>query len=339
MRMKTFSRSSVMAVAALAAAIAAALIGGAGSGRAATSFSVQLTPLIGTTDTNAIPQVSFGGNIGYHLHVVNTDTSNTTHVQVLVTTDTGAFLDASDPSCVKGKTANVMVCTPFGGTMVAGAIYDVDLRFVAPASGSSVSATGSVSIAAQSVGGKQNGNNGTTVATGNTVVTNLVPGGSTTDTFLRNNENASANGAQTFGVTIPGSLIGSPFGLALGIQNQLDQTPICASCLNKSTTLTIPAASLVTKPGNPFYVNDSGSETFNPFGWSMTATYSGGFQLHGVWHIDDSGNGEFIPSCASLGGAPTAAEPLCWLTLNQNNSKKTLTATGLGLENGRGSFG
>ena len=53
----------------VSAAIAAALVGGASTGRAATSFTITLSPLIGTADVNEIPQVSYGGKIGYHLVV------------------------------------------------------------------------------------------------------------------------------------------------------------------------------------------------------------------------------------------------------------------------------
>ena len=153
---------------AVSAAIAAALVGGASTGHAATSFDITLAPLIGTSDVNVIPQVSYGGKIGYHLHVRNSGNSTTQHASILVTSNLATFSDSSDTTncAVNPKDAHQMVCTPFGGTFVPGATFDVDLRFTAPATGpptgQQVSTSGSISVAAQTVGG--NKNNGTTLA-------------------------------------------------------------------------------------------------------------------------------------------------------------------------------
>jgi hypothetical protein len=220
--------------------------------------------------------------------------------------------------------------------MNAGQTYTVDFRFTAPGSGSSVTATPSVSIAAKTQGNP--GNNGTTVATGNPVPVQLNPDGSTNDTYLRHNENASAGGPQNFSTQLPGTLLGNPFGLELGIHNETGP-PICTTCLGVDTSLTIPAASLVGKLGNPFY--DATTQTINPYGWTMSASAPTNFKLTGVWHIDDAQVGGFIPSCASLGGAPTASAPVCYLTLTSKNHAgvQNLSATGLGLENGKSGFG
>jgi len=77
--MKSCKRSGRAGVtAAVLAAIAAVLVGGASTGRAATSFTISLDPLIGTAGVNlAIPQVSYGGKIGYHLVVINSGDSTT----------------------------------------------------------------------------------------------------------------------------------------------------------------------------------------------------------------------------------------------------------------------
>src|SRR3954451_21505754 len=129
--MKGLLRHTVVAVAVLAT-LAAGLVVGVGTGRAATSFSVTVSPLIGTS-TNEVPKVSYGGQIGYTLTVTNTGDSTTPHVQVVADSDSATFLDASDSSCraVSGD-ATQMVCTPFGGTMTPGQIYTVDFRFTAP---------------------------------------------------------------------------------------------------------------------------------------------------------------------------------------------------------------
>ncbi len=321
------------AVAVVGAAIVASLVGGVSTGHASTSFSVVLSPLIGTS-TNGVPQVSYGGKIGYQLVVQNTDTSNTTHVQVVVDVPSATFYDANDPNCAAATgNPSEMICIPPGGTMSAFSTYTVSFRFTAPTIGVSVTASPSVSIAAQTQGGKQNGNNGTTVATGNPVIVDLnADGSSTNDTYLRHNENASAGGPQNFSTQLPGTLLGNLFGLALGIHNQTGT--ICPTCIGVFTELTIPAASLVG-PGTPF-------GTTNPYSWTMSATTAPSFKLLGVFHIDDNGAGMDtpIPACAS-GGGPTTSFPVCYDTLTSKNKAgvQTLTATGWGLENGKVGFG
>ena len=245
----------------LSAAIAAALGGGTSTGRAATSFEVTLKPLIGTSAINEIPQVSYGGKIGYHLHISNSGDSTTQHASILVTSNLATFSDSFDTTncAVNPKDAHQMVCTPFGGTFVPGATFDVDLRFTAPATGPAggeqVSTTGSISVAAQTVGG--NNSKGTTLTQTAPVLTNIVENATKADTFLHGNENAATGNLSTahpqnFGVKLPASLLGAPFGVALSIHDNVG-TPICTTCLPSWTSLTIPAASLVTLAGNPFY--------------------------------------------------------------------------------------
>jgi hypothetical protein len=353
------------AITAVGAAIVASLIGGVGVGHASTSFSAVISPLIGT-NANEVQQVSFGGQIGYHLVVQNTDTSNTTHVQVVVKVPTATFKDATDPSCAAAKgDASTMICSPFGGTVNSFQTYTVDFRFTAPPAPPAppndpifcpapsnpstllpcVNATPSVSIAAQTQGGKQNGNNGTTVYTGDTTPVFLSADGSTDDTFLRHGENASAGGPQTFSTQLPGTLLGEPFGLQLGIHNETQTgTPICPTCLAVDTDLTIPAASLVGNAGNPFYDATTPVPTVNPYGWTMSATAATSFKLTGVFHIDDANHGAVlpIPACAVLPfGGPTSDDPVCYDTLTSKNKAgvQNLAATGRGLENGKVGFG
>ena len=345
------------AMALVGVGIVVSLVGGVGTGHASTSFSVQLSPQLGTS-ANEVPKVSFGGQIGYKLVVQNTDTSNTTHVQVIVKVPTATFKDASDPSCAAAKgDSSTMVCIPTGGTINANATYTVFFRFTAPTTDPifctttddppqslpCVTASPSVSIAAQTQGGKQNGNSGTTVATGAPVTVFLDPSGSVNDTYLRGNEGASAGGPQNFSTQLPNAFLGSPFGLALGIKNQTG-TPICPTCLGVFTVLTIPAASLVTNAGTPFYDGTTLPPTLNPYGWTMSATAATSFKLTGVYHIDDNNQGAStpIPACAVLpGGGPTADFPVCYDTLTSKNKAgiQNISATGRGLENGKVGFG
>src|SRR3954470_3235169 len=327
---------------AMVSAMAAfAIIGGATTSDAATSFNITLAPLIGTSGLNVIPQVSYGGKIGYHLHVDNNGDSNTQHASIVVTSNLATFSDVSDPAncAVNPKDAHQMVCMPFGGTFAPGASFDADLRFAAPATGPAageqVSTTASITVSAQTVGG--NKSNGTTLAQSAPVVTNIVENTTKADTYLHGNESAatgnlSATHPQHFGLQTPNTLLGNPFGLALSIHDNVGQ--ICPTCLASYTALTIPTAGLLTTPGNPFY----DGATLNPYSWSMTAQYPSGFKLHNLVHVDDNNVLAVVPSCASIGGAPTALAPLCWDTLDQLSNKKILTATGRGLENGNWGF-
>ena len=113
-------------------------------------------------------------------------------------------------------------------------------------------------------------------------------------------------------------------------------TPICGTCLTSFTTLTIPVASLVTAPDNPFY----DGENANAYSWSMNARYPSGFKLTGIFHVEDGAStADLVPSCASLGGGPTVGDPICWDTLAQIKSAKIVAGTGRGLENGNITFG
>jgi hypothetical protein len=328
------------------ALVVAASVGGTGTGRAATSFEVDLSPLIGTIG-NDIPQVSFGGKIGYHLFVENTGDSTTQHAQIVVTSDGATFSDASDASCAANpKNLHQMVCTPFGGTFVPHATFAVDFRFTAPSSGTQVSTVTAITVAAQTVG--SNKNNGTTIAQSSAVLTNIVENTTKADTYLHVNEKAgtgglSADHPQNFTATMPSTFFGDPFGIALSIHDGVG-TPLCGTCLTSFTTVDIPAAPFPATPGNPFY---NGVDPNNPYGWSISAKYPSGFQLSKLVHVDDSNVPKDVPSCASIvpEPAPTLAQPLCWDTLNQqpgNPNKpdtRIVTATGRGLENGQFGFG
>jgi hypothetical protein len=340
------------------AMVALVVVGGATTGRAATSFDITLAPLIGTTNVNEIPQVSYGGKIGYHLHIQNNDTSNTQHASVRVTSTLATFSDSDDPSCaLNPNDAHEMVCTPFGGTFGPGAIFDVDLRFTAPAtgpnSGETVETCASITVSAQTVK-NGNKNNGTTVATTcpngfdgtNGVLTNVVTNTDKADTYLHKNETAKTGNVslpshpQNFSVNTPkDKLLGDPFGIAISIHDNVGAPAECTAnstteCFGANTQLTIPAASFVNALGNPFY----DGTTFNPYAWAMNAQYPQGnnFKLHGVYHVDDNGAFQQLLSCNDplVGGAPSVAYPLCYDTLDQLTNKRTLVATGRGLENG-----
>lgn len=325
----------------LGALLVAASVGGTGSGHAATSFQVTLSPLIGTVG-NDIPQVSFGGKIGYHLFIKNNGDSTTQHARIVVTSDKATFSDVSDTTncAVNPKDTHQMVCTPFGGTFTSGTTFSVDLRFTAPSTGTQVSTIASVTVAAQTVGGPNN--NGTTLAQSLPVLTNIVENNTKADTFLHVNENAGTGGLngghpQNFTATMPSLFFGDPFGIALSIHDGVG-TPLCPTCLTSFTSLDIPTAPFPATPGNPFY---NGVNPNQPYSWTITAKYPNGFQLTKLVHVDDNNVAGDVPSCASIiGGAPTLGQPLCWDTLVQiKGNTKIVMATGRGLENGQFGFG
>ena len=73
----------------------------------------------------------------------------------------------------------------------------------------------------------------------------------------------------------------------------------------------------------------------------MTAKYPVGLQVHsGRAHRQQQRVAQ-LPTCQSLGGAPTSAEPMCYdaTTLVITKSSKTISVSGLGLANGNITFG
>lgn len=333
--MSRTSSRLLAAVGVVGAVIVASLVGGVGAGHASTSFTVINTALIGTSG-NDVPEVSYGGKIGFESTVTNTNSSNATHVEFAFQVPGGSFVDATDASCAALKNdSSTMICSPLGGTMKAGDSWTVDFRFTAPSSGTSVTTRSGVTVAAQTKGNPLN--NGTLAQAGNPVEVTLNAGGFQNDTFLRKNENASAGGPQNFSAHLPTALLGDPFGLELGIHNQTGPAgTVCPTCIGSFTELTIPAASLVGA--------DTPFGTTNPYSWTMSATTATSFKLLGVFHIDDNGDGTTtpIPACSTLtGDAPTADDPVCYDTLTSKNHAgvQNISATGRGLENGKVTFG
>jgi len=321
------------------------VVGGTGTGNAATSFNITLAPLIGTSDVNVIPQVSYGGKIGYHLHIDNNGDSNTQHASIVVTSNLGTFSDASNTTdcAVNPKDAHQMVCTPFGGTFSPGVTFDADLRFTAPATGPAagqqVSTSAAITVSAQTVGG--NKSKGTTLATSAPVLTNIVENTAKADTYLHAGEAAATSKltpghVQNFRVTLPATLLGAPFGVALSIHDNAG-TPLCATCLPSWTSLTIPVASFATNAGNPFYDGTS----ISPYSWTMSAQYPSGYKFTAVVHIDDNNVSHNLPTCQSLVGGLTADDPMCYDadSLVITKSSKTISVGGKGIENGNIIFG
>lgn len=319
----------------LAAAVCVAtfcvVVGSAGGRTTASNAnaSVVLTPLIGTS-TNDIPQVTFGGKMGFHLEVSNTGTSTFNHLVIVVDSGPGTtFADSSQPNvCAKDpKDATRMICKLVQLKPTDG-VFSVDLRFTAPLSGSSVDTSSSLTTDAQTQGSP--GNSGTQTFNGNTVTTNLVSdaGNSLLRTFARGTE-AIATGALLFQhskFTMPNSLNGL-FGVDTSVF-ETTGTPLCDKCPAFVTQLDIPISltnSSPFSPTNPFLF----TITLLPDGWPS------GYQPTGLYHDDGTGFVK-VPMCADSDLSPTVV--MC-LTSFKAKKSTGIIAEGRAWKNGKNGFG
>jgi hypothetical protein len=315
-------RALLAAVAALSVGVVVA--GPAGSAPAKSRLTVALSPLIGTT-ANDVQQVTYGGKIGLHLDVTNPGPSTVNHVVVTVASDSATFLDASRPECaVDPADSKRMVCKV--KQMKAGSpTFSVDLRFTAPASGSTVVTTPSATVDAKSQGNP--GNNGTGTTTGAPVTTALVSsaGNSLVDTYLRGTENVatSATLPQHSQFVMPNSLLGGLFGVATSVQEQT-ASPLCTKCPALETVLSIPASVLASSPFS----------ATNPFTFTVTLLPAGvphHYYPTGLYH-----DGVLIPSCSS---SPLNATTHICVTSFSGDKYHGFVATGQADQNGRLGFG
>ena len=341
------------------AAVAVGIAGSAGPGHAAPGITFTFEPLIGTSSINEIPKVTYGRGIGFHLFAQNNGTNSTPQTSSVIVTSDSATYDSTAPAaatfngtpittCAASQTdSKQLICPLPYGTLRPGDTFEAFFRFIAPTSTDvkQVSTTATLSVAAQTVGGKKN--NGTTLSK-TTLLTNLVSDTDIDNAYLRHDETASPLGAsstptsshpQNFALTTPSTLLNNAFGVAVGIQDTKGTAANpCPGLLPACTILTVPAAKLAESPppalpGTPFPGNPFYDGTANPYIWNMDATYTGGFTLTGVVHVDDLGNVQPLHQCSAVGG-PSAAEPLCYDHLTQDKPNKLLHADGRGIENG-----
>jgi hypothetical protein len=302
----------------------AVVLGTAGKGSAAAGMSVVLSPLIGTA-SNEVQQVTYGGKIGFHLEVANTGDSTANHLVVVVESDLATFSDASRAECARDpQNAKRMVCAL--QQMKPGApAFSVDLRFTAPASGSAVVATPSVSVDAQSQGGS--GNNGTQTVTGASVTTALVSpaGNSRVKTYARGKEAVSTSTTlpQHSLFTMPTSLLGGYYGVEISVQ-ETTGTPLCSKCPAYVTQLDIPASLVASSPFSPV----------NAFSFAvklLPAAQPPGYNPTGLYH-----DGALVPRCATSPLGPTTH--ICLNSFEVSN-KNGILAAGVADQNGRIGFG
>ena len=318
----------VRIVAVISALVSLIVVGGAATpSHAATSFTITLDPLIGSND-NTIPTVSFGGKIGYHLFVSNTGDSNTTQASIVVDSDFATFSDASASACAKDPTdATRMVCKLV--QMKGGGTFSVDLRFTAPAGGSAVVTTPSLTVDAQTQGDP--GNNGTQTTFGDPVTIALVTdaGNSVVKTFARGKESLTTGATllQHSQFTMPNGLLNGLYGVDTSVQEIPGASSLCADCPAFATQLDIPDSLLVS--GSPF-------SAANFFTFTITLLPDGVPQKYspvGLYH-----DGVLVPMCDT--SPLSATTHVCLTSLQTKNYKqKGIVAVGKADKNGRFGFG
>jgi hypothetical protein len=303
-------------------------VGSAGGRSTETGASVVLSPLIGTT-SNDVQQVTFGGKIGFHLDVTNTGTSTFNHLVIVVDSDLATFSDASRSECAKDpKDATRMICKLL--QMKGGApTFSVDLRFNAPSSGSTVVATPSLTVDAQTNGNP--GNNGTQTTTGTPVTTALVSsaGNSRVKTFAKENEAlaTSATLPQHSQFTMPAALLGGVYGVETSVEEETGGA-LCANCPAFGTVLGIPASLLGSS--SPFSPS-------NFFTFTVTLLPEGVpkfYEPTGLYH-----DGVLVPMCSASPLSDSTHICLTGFLVTKTKGKTGYVATGQADQNGRIGFG
>jgi len=305
-------------VAVLVVAVLATLAAGSETGQAAARMNVQLAPLIGT-GINQVQQVSFGGKIGFRLTVSNSGDSTANHLVIVVESDTATYADSSSRACTADLSGKRMVCT-LTQMKPGSPPFSVDLRFVAPQSGTTVVTTPSVTVDAQTRG--QPGNNGTQTTTGAAVKTALVSSGgdSLIKTYAKGKETVATSGSlpQHSSFQMPDTLLGDPYGVELSVQ-ETTGTPLCKKCPPFVTDLQIPSSTVFSST--------------NAYSFAITLLPAGeppGYQPSGLYH-----DGIVVPMCSSqpLGGNTH----MCLTSFVAD--KTGVVARGIADQNGKIGFG
>ena len=182
-----------------------------------------------------------------------------------------------------------------------------------------------MTVDAQTVGGP--GNNGTGTTTGTPVTTMLVSSGanSLVDSFLRPTEHATTANTlpQHSHFTLPNTFLGGYYGIETSVQ-ETTGTPLCVTCPNFVTVLSIPA-SLLTN--TPFSSANSFSFTVTLLPWHAPV----GYIPTGLYH-----DGTLIPMCSASPLGPSTHICLNSFTPGPGNG---IVATGVADQNGRIAFG
>jgi hypothetical protein len=307
-----------------------ALAGGAGTGgAAATSLSVEL---VGQIDS-----VSSGGTIGYEATVRNVGPSTVTQVSFVVETGVATYrgnsaVTGTAPATCAQKTATSMLCT--AEQIPSDKFFTVLVAFKAPAvtSDSSVTATATATVSAQTEGAPGNKGTSTWFATpATTPVTAFSP--LSARSYALPGDSLSVGESLHTDVQLPAAYSNGHFGLVTSASEFTDAASrLCDKCPTVFSRLSIPA-SLTAQ--NPF-------TTSSPYTFTLTLAKDAqppGFKPDGISHLADTPGAVWtsVPLCTST--TEVVPGPIC-LDAAPSQDKKTgvVTATGRGIENGNMGF-
>ena len=247
--MKRSRMKRACAAAVFSLVVLAALTGGAGA-----AVGTELTVVL--DDIDDIGSITAGKNIGYAASVANTGTSTVSHVSFVVDTAGGGTYLASqvtDPpaeaiTCGQGPTASSMVCKT--AQLAPGDGFTVSVAFSTSESASSLVATASATVAANTNG--RPGNPGTSTWDSEPFPTELMAAsGQLVRTFALPDDPVGAAGSGlTTALDLPSVFLHGHLRPGHGGKRVLEVTPLCDKCPTVFSGLSIPAS--LIELTNPF---------------------------------------------------------------------------------------
>jgi hypothetical protein len=346
-------RIRLLVLAVLAAALA--LTGAAKVGHAGTSTNGQLTASISVLNDQSplvLGAPTPGGNIGYDLRVFNDPTISTNTVNHVAFSDsigskgTVVYINAPSTVSCSGMGTSTLSCT--SAQLASGAGFDVIVLFStdpnATAGVDTITNSGSGTYAPQSNNTSNNRTDPTkTFAFGPIDRTYGGGSGLSVDQSLTlpGDPLNTAAGFFVSNVKMPPGFLNSNNYVGVTLRNDSGVLPpsaavACPTCQPFEVSTTIPLATTVTSPNNPFL---QGGST-QAYAWSFTIQVPNGFKPTGVFHTDDSNaNGAFLPNCSIVNGQPvplTTAPGICvsGMDVNKRTNPNQVTYSGIGVANG-----
>jgi hypothetical protein len=336
----------------LLALIAALALGGAAAKISSAATNGVLTAnatVLNDQNPLVLGAPSPGGNIGYDLSVINGSTNTVNH---LVFTDTignkgtVVFINAPANVSCSGMGTSTLSCTSV--QLASGAGFDVIVLFSTDPNAvggvDQIINTGSGTYAPQSNNTSNNRTDGTKSFTFPTVPRTYAAG-KDQSLALANDPLNTGGGFFVSSVRMPPGFLHSNNYVGVTLQNNPGVLPanastVCPTCQPFQVQTTIPLASTVDSPNNPFLVMGVGGST-DPYTWSFTIPVPKGFKPTGVFHEDDNlANPQLLPTCQTVGGQPvplTVAPGICVSSMTvSKGSQWTVTYSGIGVANGYG---
>lgn len=336
----------------LLALIAALAIGGAAakmSSAATNGVLATNVTVLNDQDPLVLGAPTPGGNIGYDLNVSNVSTNTVNHLAFTDTIGnkgTVVFINAPATVSCTGQGTSTLSCTsdqlPAGGAFDVIVLFSTDPK--ASAGVDQITNSGSGTYAPQS-NNTSNNRTDPTKTFGFGPVSRTYAGGSGQSvdqslTLPGDGLNAPG-GFFVSSVKMPPGFLHSNNYVGVTLQDDSGLLPpnasvACPTCQPFQVTTTIPLATTVTSPNNPFLQGGSTSA----YTWSFTIPVPNGFKPSGVFHtLDDNSGGAFLPNCPVVNNVAqpvTTAPGICVssMTVNKKTNPNTATYSGLGLANG-----